>query len=152
MYRHTRLSQLAHRAVLGLMEGKEFKHQLSEKQTPKSREEKEEQEKRDKDAESLAKAFAEWEGDGDETLERYDVYVRRRHIFHVINRVFGWVSDLCDKSWDPSQRLAARSYQDVWWQLNEQLSAYDIVLWALEQKLDAHPLPRDLAEFARRRD
>ncbi len=145
VYRHTRLSQLTDRALRGLMEGNEFTHQLSEKQTPKSPAEKEEQEKRHKDAGSLAKAFAEWEGDGDETLERYDVYLRRRHIFHVINRVFGWVSELCDASWDAKAVAAARSYQDVWWKLNEQLSAYDIVLWALEQKLDARRLPQDLA-------
>ena len=146
LHRHTRLSQLANRAVRGLMEGKEFKHQLSEKQTPKSTAEREKEEKRHKDVESLAKAFAEWEGDGDETLERYDVYIRRRRILHVIDRVFDRVSDLCDQAaQDQTAAVVARSYQGVWWKLNEQLSTYDIVQWALEQELDSHPVPRDFA-------
>ena len=145
VYRHTRLSQLADRALRGLMEGNEFRHQLSEEQAPKSRAERMQEEKRHKDAESLAKAFAEWEGDGDDTLGRYDVLLRRRQIFHVISDISERVSKLCDESWNASSVAAAKSYQDVWWKLNEQVNAYDIVLWALGQKLDARSLPHDLA-------
>jgi patatin-related protein len=141
IYRHTRLAQLSNRAVAGLMEGQGFKRPLNQSAGAVD------QVSPNHDAASaLARAFAEWDGDGDDTLERYDVYMRRRRIFHVIYQVFGRVSNLCDlAALDPTKGDEAQALQQLWWKLNRQLSAYDIVAWGMERALDAHTMPEDVA-------
>jgi patatin-related protein len=147
IYGQARLAQLSNRAVQGLMEGQGFKQVLNEKRAPMSASARTAHDARRKTASALAQAFAGWDGDGDGTLERYDVYVRRRRILHLVYKVFGQVSDLCEhpSDWSDWKASQAASLREVWKKLNEQLSAYEIVQWALEKTLDEQPMPASVA-------
>jgi patatin-related protein len=144
IYRQARLAQLAERAVKGLMEGQGFRRSLEVYRTPVSpavrRANAEADQERRAIAAALARAFNEWEGEGDETLERFDPYFRLRRVFHVVYRVADQVSARCNSAAGPG---TVEKLRVAWETLNQQLAAYEIVVWAMEEAIDQHPMPAD---------
>jgi patatin-related protein len=150
IYRQVRLSQFAEHAVRGLMEGEGFKRPV-ETRRRLSEEERRRRASEDRDrrnaAVTLARAFDAWRGVGDETLERFDVYFRVRRTFHTIYKIAGEVSRLCSCADSPAELVASglEPVRGAWETLNQQLAAYEIVQWAMDQMIEHHRMPRNLA-------
>lgn len=144
VYRHTRLAQLSDKAIKGLLENEGFTRSLNADQP--SAEDRKAIEGKKQTATTLAKAFDQWQGEGGTTLERYDVYMRKRRVFHVIYKVFGRVSTICDEavaSENAAANAGARAtrLKAAWETLNAQLGAYEIIESALERVIDGHRMP-----------
>jgi patatin-related protein len=144
IYEHTRLAQLSNRVVQGLLVDKSFSRPLHGGEGRPSSDQRTDDAKNRRIGAALARAFNEWTGEGAITLERYDVYIRRRRLFHLVYRLLDRVSKLCgDIHKDSTAPARAQSLKHVWEQVNAQLETFEIIQWAMENAMDAYPFPKN---------
>jgi patatin-related protein len=148
LYRRARLSQLSARVIRGLLEGDDAFRRSGLRDREASESVRQDLRRRRDAAARLAKAFRLTEPA--ETLDLYDVYWRRRRLFHVVYKLFDKTKHLCDTaSADEEAPKKVAAVRPVWEQLNAQLSTYEIVQWAMEKRLDKLRMPpADVADAA----
>jgi patatin-related protein len=151
VYQQVRLTQLSDRAMQGLLENDEgfdrpVNHQWKDVPLAERAKKADEVKERREAAKLLAPLFDQWAGDGARTLERFDPYFRLRRAFYMTYQIGAVVSKLSNPGTEDEPKQAARRdrltrLKHAWETLNQQVSTYEIVQWAMEQALDRQPLP-----------
>jgi patatin-related protein len=139
LYRQVRFIQLSDRVIQGLMKNFGLDVPLSACRLSNQRVVDEATRQR---ASRLRTAFDDWDGDGDITLQRYDIYFRVRRIYQVVYAVSDDVTALNDveaASAAEAEENARRLQQlkDLLNRLNQFLEEIVIIRWAMEEMVDS---------------
>jgi patatin-related protein len=88
-------------------------------------------------ASRLVDSFKDWQGDGADTLELYDVYFRLRRLYHVVYRI---KADLYDQKAYPEGYELDKDKQNLWQALNRQIEVLDTIRYWMEFVIDYLPI------------
>jgi patatin-related protein len=117
IYLSTRLIQMRDRAILGILKKNGELTLLNDDDRHA--------------AKMLVDSFAEWPGDGTDTLREFDVYYRLRRLYHLTYAIKRLMFQ-----GDPISTEMADRYTDIRRRLNHQIKMLEMVKYAMETALD----------------
>lgn len=95
-------------------------------------------------ASQLAAGFNGWKGDGFETLDNFDVFFRKRRLFHVIYEIYNQLhpppAAPGERRPDPPPQETRERYRKLWEAFNQQIERLDILRHAIFNLMDRVPL------------
>lgn len=141
LYAQVRFIQLSDRVIRGLLRNMGMQQDLCSEERRDQTRSRERQNRRS--ARALRSAFDHWEGDGAQTLRRFDVYFQLRRLYHVIYAVAADVEaanlELRGNPDASALREKLAGLRSLWGELNLFLEELLILRWAMETLVDNFP-------------